>query len=90
MYVWKVLAVLLLPSSLLLLTSVRVAQWQVGYEIGRLEAQVKIMSDKDRELSTEIATLKRPQRLTQIAQERLGLHRAKASQYLRIYEKHPL
>ena len=60
-------------AELLVYTWVRVQCVRVGYEIATLNKEQQRLSELQANLKVELARLKAPQRITRIAQEKLGL-----------------
>ncbi|MGE5258956.1 MAG: cell division protein FtsL [Hyphomicrobiales bacterium] len=60
-------------AELLVYTWVRVQCVRVGYEISTLNKEQQRLNELQANLKVELARLKAPQRITKIAQERLGL-----------------
>ena len=60
-------------AELLVYTWVRVQCVRVGYEISSLNKEQQRLSELQANLRVELARLKAPQRITKIAQEKLGL-----------------
>jgi cell division protein FtsL len=59
--------------ELLVYTWVRVQCVRVGYEISTLNKEQQRLNELQTNLKVELARLKAPQRITKIAQEKLGL-----------------
>jgi cell division protein FtsL len=59
--------------ELLVYTWVRVQCVRVGYEISALNKEQQQLAELQANLKVELARLKAPQRITKIAQEKLGL-----------------
>lgn len=60
-------------AELLVYTWVRVQCQQVGYEISNVNKEQQRLKELQANLKVELARLKTPQRITKIAQEKLGL-----------------
>jgi cell division protein FtsL len=60
-------------AELLVYTWVRVQCVRVGYEIAELNKEQLRLTELQANLRVELARLKAPQRITKIAQEKLGL-----------------
>jgi cell division protein FtsL len=60
-------------AELLVYTWVRVHCVRVGYEISALNKEQQRLTELQANLKVELARLKAPQRITKIAQEKLGL-----------------
>jgi cell division protein FtsL len=60
-------------AELLVYTWVRVQCVRVGYEISALNKEQQRLVELQANLKVELARLKAPQRITKIAQEKLGL-----------------
>lgn len=60
-------------AELLVYTWVRVQCVRVGYEISALNKEQQGLTELQANLKVELARLKAPQRITKIAQEKLGL-----------------
>jgi cell division protein FtsL len=60
-------------AELLVYTWVRVQCQKVGYEISSVSKEQQRLNELQANLKVELARLKTPQRITKIAQEKLGL-----------------
>jgi cell division protein FtsL len=60
-------------AELLVYTWLRVQCVRVGYEISTLNREQQRLNELQSNLKVELARLKSPQRITKIAQEKLGL-----------------
>jgi cell division protein FtsL len=60
-------------AELLVYTWVRVQCQRVGYEISSVNKERQRLNELQANLKVELARLKAPQRITKIAQEKLGL-----------------
>lgn len=79
-----ILAIFLVGSPFLALTFVRISQYQASYKIAQLEDEQAALLNKQRVLELEVAVRKRPARILQIAEGRLGLSKPNSKDILRI------
>lgn len=76
------LCVIALALPLFALTLVRVAQYSEGYRVAQLKKEQAELMAASKALALEIALLRRPERILNLAQKKLGMSKPRLDQLM--------